>query len=40
MSEFLAAIVTHNFWLGVGVGVTAVYAVSVTLCVWLVGSDQ
>ena len=37
MSELLVAIVTHNFMLGFGVGVAAVYALSatVTAAVWV-----
>jgi len=38
MSELVRLIVTHDFMLGVGVGVTAVYALSVTLCAWLVSN--
>ena len=33
MSELLVAIVTHNFMLGFGVGVAAVYALSATVTV-------
>jgi len=40
LPELLCLVVTHNFWLGVGVGIAAHCAVSVTLCVVLVtGGD-
>jgi len=40
LPELLYLVVTHNFWLGVGVGIAAVYAASVTLCVVLVTGGE
>ena len=40
MSELLVAIVTHNFLLGFGAGVAAVYAMSATVtAVWVMYAD-
>ena len=36
MSELLAAIVTHDFMLGVGVGVAAWWVLSFVAVVWMV----
>ena len=35
MSELVRLIITHDFMLGVGVGVAAVYALSATVTVWM-----